>query len=105
MFTACVPSKKYNELLEREKTCSEELAKYKKMSLDYESLAKELEMKFDLANKDLIKMRKDTAMLGEKLRLLNREYKIVKRLFVNDTAIKRKREICTQKRIFFLKSN
>ena len=71
--------KKYNELLEREKTCSEELAKYKKMSLDYESLAKELEMKFDLANKDLIKMRKDTAMLGEKLRLLNREYKIVKR--------------------------
>ena len=79
IISSCVPSKKYNELLEREKTCSEELAKYKKMSLDYESLAKELEMKFDLANKDLIKMRKDTAMLGEKLRLLNREYKIVKR--------------------------
>ena len=77
--TSCVPSKKYNELLEREKTCTEELAKYKKMSLDYESLAKELEMKFDLANKDLIKLRKDTSELGEKLRLLNREYKIVKR--------------------------
>jgi len=73
--TSCVPSKKYNELLEREKTCSEELAKYKKMSLDYESLAKELEMKFDLANKDLIKLRKDTSMLGEKFRLLNRDIK------------------------------
>ena len=79
IISSCVPSKKYNELLEREKTCSEELAKYKKMSLDYESLAKELEMKFDLANKDLIKMRKDTALLGEKMRLLNREYKIAKR--------------------------
>jgi len=77
-MVSCVPSKKYNELVEREKTCSEELAKYKKMSLDYESLAKDLEMKFDLANKDLIKLRKDTSELGEKLRLLKRDYNIIK---------------------------
>ena len=76
---SCVPSKKYNELLNREKTCSEELAKYKKMSLDYESLAKELEIKFDLANKSLIALRKEAALLGEEFRLLQREYKIVKR--------------------------
>lgn len=79
VITSCVPSKKYNELLNREKACSQALAQYKKMSLDYESLAKDLELKFDLANKDLIKLRKDTSMLGEKLRLLKREYKIVKR--------------------------
>ena len=30
-ITACVPSKKYNELLEREKTCAKDLAKYKKI--------------------------------------------------------------------------
>jgi len=77
-MVSCVPSKKYNELVEREKTCSEELAKYKKMSLNYESLAKDLEMKFDLANKDLIKLRKDTSALGEKLRLLKRDYNIIK---------------------------
>ena len=80
IFTSsCVPSKKYNELLDKEKTCSEELAKYKKMSLDYESLAKELEMKFDLANKELMAIKKDTALLGESFRLLNREYNIIKR--------------------------
>ena len=31
-FIACVPAKKYNELLEREKLCTEELAKFKKSS-------------------------------------------------------------------------
>ena len=77
-MASCVPSKKYNELVEREKTCSEELAKYKKMSMDYESLAKDLELKFDLANKGLIKLRKETSALGEKLRLLNRDYNIIK---------------------------
>ena len=76
---SCVPSKKYNDLLDKEKTCSEELAKYKKMSLDYESQAKELEMKFDLANKELLAIKKDTAILGENFRLLNREYQIMKR--------------------------
>ncbi len=77
-LASCVPSKKYNELLEREKTCSEELAKYKKMSLDYESMAKDLEMKYDLANKDLIRLRQDTSELGERLRLMEREFNIVK---------------------------
>jgi chemotaxis protein MotB len=76
-ISACVPSKKYNELLEREKTCAEALAKYKKMSLDYESLAKELELKFDLANKELIGLRKDTAEIGELMRLMSRNYGVL----------------------------
>jgi len=77
-ISACVPSKKYNELLEHKKTCAEELEKYKKMSLDYESLAKELELKFDLANKELIGLRKDTSDLGAQMRLMNRNYGILK---------------------------
>ena len=76
--TSCVPSKKYNELLEREKTCAKDLAKYKKMSLDYESLAKDLELKFDLANKELIGLRKDTADLGEQMRLMKRNLGVLK---------------------------
>jgi len=76
--TSCVPSKKYNELLEREKICAKDLAKYKKMSLDYESLAKDLELKFDLANKELIGLRKDTANLGEQMRLMKRKIGVLK---------------------------
>jgi chemotaxis protein MotB len=48
------------------------------MSLDYESLAKELELKFDLANKELIGLRKDTADIGEQMRLLKRSYGVLK---------------------------
>ena len=76
--TSCVPSKKYNELLEREKICAKDLAKYKKMSLDYESLAKDLELKFDLANKELIGLRKDTSNLGEQMRLMKRKIGVLK---------------------------
>ena len=47
------------------------------MSLDYESLAKELELKFDLANKELIGLRKDTAEMGELMRLMSRNYGVL----------------------------
>ena len=39
---ACVPAKKYNDLVEREKKCSEELEMYKTNALNYEGKAKEL---------------------------------------------------------------
>jgi chemotaxis protein MotB len=73
LFTACVPSKKYNELLEREKSCSEELAKYKKSSSDYEVLSKDLQTKYDLAAKEVSRLRGDTNNLGNQMRLLLRE--------------------------------
>jgi chemotaxis protein MotB len=73
LFTACVPSKKYNELLEREKSCSEELAKYKKSSSDYEVLSKDLQTKYDLAAKEVSRLRGDTNNLGNQMRLLQRE--------------------------------
>jgi chemotaxis protein MotB len=73
LFSACVPSKKYNELLEREKSCSEELAKYKKSSSDYEVLSKDLQTKYDLAAKEVSRLRGDTNNLGNQMRLLKRE--------------------------------
>lgn len=73
LFTACVPSKKYNELLEREKSCSEELAKYKKSSTDYEVLSKDLQSKYDLAAKEVSRLRGDTNLLGNQIRLMTRE--------------------------------
>ena len=73
LFSACVPSKKYNELLEREKSCSEELAKYKKSSSDYEVLSKDLQIKYDLAAKEVSRLRGDTNNLRNQIRLLKRE--------------------------------
>jgi len=73
LFAACVPSKKYNELLEREKSCSEELAKYKKSSTDYEVLSKDLQSKYDIAAKEVSRLRGDTNQLGNQIRLMTRE--------------------------------
>ena len=77
LISACVPAKKYKDLLEREKVCSEELAKFKKSSGEYESLSKDLQIKFDNASKDLSKLIQDTTTLGSNYRLLLRDYNII----------------------------
>jgi len=77
LISACVPAKKYKDLLEREKVCSEELAKFKKSSGEYESLSKDLQTKFANASRDLSKLIQDTTALGSKYRLLLRDYGII----------------------------
>ena len=77
LLSACVPAKKYKDLLEREKVCSEELAKFKKSSGEYESLSKDLQTKFANASRDLAKLIQDTTALGSKYRLLLRDYNII----------------------------
>jgi chemotaxis protein MotB len=77
LLSACVPAKKYKDLLEREKVCSEELAKFKKSSGEYESLSKDLQIKFANASRDLAKLIQDTTALGSKYRLLLRDYNII----------------------------
>ena len=77
LLSACVPAKKYKDLLEREKVCSEELAKFKKSSGEYESLSKDLQIKFANASRDLSKLIQDTTALGRKYRLLLRDYNII----------------------------
>lgn len=71
---ACVPAKKYNDLLAKEKACAEELSKYKSSSIDFEGRAKTL----DAENKNLIKevfqLKLDTTEMGNKYRMLAAEY-------------------------------
>lgn len=71
---SCVAPKKYKELEAREKACSEELAKFKKSSSDFESLSKDLQNKYDLAARDVAKLKQDTSATGNAMRLLQRDY-------------------------------
>jgi len=77
LFSACIPAKKYKDLLEREKVCSEELAKFKKGSGEYEASSKDFKTKLDNANKSLTKLIQDTTALGGKYRLLLRDFNII----------------------------
>ena len=71
---ACVPAKKYNELLERERVCNEELAGYKSAAINHEDRAKDLDARFAVLKDEVTKLKKDTAQIGEKYRLLQTEY-------------------------------
>jgi len=48
LITSCVPAKKYNELLEKEKQCSEELKKHKNNALNFEAEANDLRTQHEL---------------------------------------------------------
>ncbi len=74
LLTGCVSMKKYKALQAQEKTCAEELDKAKKSSEDFEALSKELQSKFDIASKDVSKLKQDTTQLGNTYRLLQRDY-------------------------------
>lgn len=72
--TACVPAKKYNELLEKEQKCSQELETYKKSSLDYMGKANELESRMAILNKELDALKSDTGRIGHEFRILQIQY-------------------------------
>lgn len=74
LFAACVPAKKYNDLLERELKCSEELANYKNNSLTNEGKAKDLEAKLTVMQSDIAALKSDTSKLGQNFRLLQTQY-------------------------------
>lgn len=71
---ACVPAKKYNELVEREKKCSEELEQFKSSSLKNEALSKELNARLQVLNTDVNQLKSDTTRLGNSYRYLQTEY-------------------------------
>lgn len=70
---SCVPIKKYKEIVDKEKSCSEELAQLKKSSLEYEAIAKELQTKYRITSNDLKTLINDTSKLGNEVRILNRD--------------------------------
>lgn len=76
-FTSCVPAKKYNDLVEKEKTCSEELAKYKSMAIENEGKSKDLQVMVNQYKKDVSVLKKDTAELGQNLRFLQAQYDLM----------------------------
>ncbi len=74
LMTACVPAKRYNELLEKEKQCSEELSKFKNSSLNYEAEATDLQSRFEVLSAEADHLKKDTTNLGQEHRTLLAKY-------------------------------
>ncbi|TNE56063.1 MAG: hypothetical protein EP338_00420 [Bacteroidetes bacterium] len=71
---SCVPSKKYYDLVEREKSCNEELNKYKSDAITFEAQSKELEANIQSFRKDVDRLKRDTLKLGKELRSLQVQY-------------------------------
>lgn len=74
LISSCVPVKKYDELVEKEKLCSEELEKYKTSALSNEALAAELRTKSDLLAGQVTQLKADTSSLGNQYRTLKAKY-------------------------------
>jgi len=76
-IASCVPAKKYNELVAREKVTSEELAKYKQSSLDFEAKLQDLTIKSDAMRKEVAQLKKDTTQIGSNLRFMQAQYDLM----------------------------
>lgn len=74
LVTACVPAKRYNELVEKEKQCSEELSKFKNSSLNFEADATDLKSRFEVLSNEADHLKKDTTNLGQEHRVLLAKY-------------------------------
>lgn len=77
LLVACVPAKKYNDLVAREKTCSEELAKYKASSVDNEARFKDADAQLNKLKKDVLALKQDTTRIGADLRYVQAQYDLV----------------------------
>lgn len=73
-LSACVPAKKYNELVAKEKDCQEALKKYKTAALDNGAKLETAQARIDLLEKDVNQLKKDTVTLGNKYRNLLAQY-------------------------------
>lgn len=74
LLSSCVPAKRYNELVEKEKQCSDELADYKTRSLTCEEKAATLAAKVETLSKEIDGLKQDTTTLGHDYRMLNAKY-------------------------------
>ncbi|MEJ6777295.1 MAG: OmpA family protein [Crocinitomicaceae bacterium] len=74
LMTACVPAKRYSELVEKEKLCSEELNKFKNSSLNFEADATDLQSRFEVLSKGAEQLKEDTTSLGREHRTLLAKY-------------------------------
>lgn len=88
-ITSCVPAKKYNELVAREKTCTEELALFKNSSILNEAKAKDLEARIQVIQNEVVLLKSDTTKLGENYRNLQTQYD---RMVLQNLAYEKKLE-------------
>lgn len=77
LLAACVPARKYNELVERERICSEELAAFKNTALTNEGKAKDFEARYEQLRKDVGVLRKDTLKMGSDYRFMQAQYDLM----------------------------
>jgi chemotaxis protein MotB len=70
VLSACVPAKKYNDLLAAEKQCQEDLERYKTSSLNYEGQARDYQTRYEVASEQLVQLKQDTTKMGQEIRLL-----------------------------------
>ncbi len=74
---SCVPAKKYNDLLARDQANTEELAKYKSQSLDFEAKYKDADAFLAKFKQDVVRLKQDTTKLGSDLRYMQAQYDLV----------------------------
>jgi len=67
-LTACVPAKKYNELLAKQQECSDELDSLRAGHLNDQHRIKDLNSQVDLLSKSVDQLKADTSTLGQSLR-------------------------------------
>ncbi|MFN3918312.1 MAG: OmpA family protein [Flavobacteriales bacterium] len=84
-FAACVPARKYQELEAKQKACEEELEGLKKKAQTLEAQNKEYTAEITVLDKNVDKLKKDTALLGQSLRIKELQYDKINAL--NDELI------------------
>ena len=73
-LVSCVPAKKYNELLEKERACNESLEKYKNDAISYEASSKDFQSKYEVASEQLKQLVTDSTKMGNNYRILRAKY-------------------------------
>ena len=97
LLSACVPAKKYNDLVEKEKLCSDELLQYKNNSIENEGRAKDISAKYAVLKDEVTALRKDTNNIGEKYRMLQAQYdKIVMQSMAYEKRLDQERKTGSQ---------
>lgn len=97
LLSACVPAKKYNDLVEKEKICSDELLQYKNNSIENEGKAKDIQAKYTVLKDEVAALRKDTGNISSKFRMLQAQYdKIVMQSLAYEKRLEQERKTGSQ---------
>ncbi len=74
MLSACVPAKKYNDLLEKEQKCSEEISKYKSDALNFEASAVDYQNQYERLLEEVVTIKTNAATIGQQYRTILAKY-------------------------------